>query len=439
MRRQQQERDIIKRMVREDHAKHAARQRRHGKWIVVILISFVLSLVVAALLWSVFQSQLLISKHRTAHDAGLSSPVHSRHVLHLLAALSAFMSNKTVVTVQSLVKSVVVVGDDLVSLLPTALGDVAAQGVGSPQMDALLRATDVLYLLLLSLLEGSNSVDDALGSAVRDMPATVYQWTLSTVYVLNQVITEYCLRTTAATEKDEQALSERHATSLLKANQLIQSVSEALVERGVLGGGNANPSSICDLLLLMPSGAKKFCRSTFDSSLTLAQRVAANYEELIAIYPRYGPFRLHYVVSFVALQQYPQLGVGVEKCAEIIKNDRKRLHTYQYKDELHQPFLDWLETFVLADAASISRTTAEGEEDVKSSTKELDRVLRVLQVFPSCNSIRRPFTSNTWPALPLTERVVRPPLLKTTDVKFALDKLSGVIPADVRHLYTQCS
>lgn len=305
--------------------------------------------------------------------------------------------------------------------------------VGEAEVPLLLDSTAILYAVLQSVLlsmppprlpalsfppssSTAASPHPSLGGdplfphVLTESPAMVYQWMAGTVFALNHVLPEFFARKTYGSgggegggeqEKAEKEQETRHLSVLLQAIN-VEYWSQWRLFPALPGNFSTSPSStptpssICEGLLenkngrggadpdgvgvesssSSPSTAFSFpmevhflCRHSLYSIAAIARRVAANFEELIALHPRYGPFRLHYLSALRSWEAAALAGRHqnhrnntssgnsllydaklykpemMEKRRAVIMRELGRSEQYIYSDAYHALLLRWMEVF----------------------------------------------------------------------------------------------
>ncbi|CCW69943.1 unnamed protein product [Phytomonas sp. Hart1] len=189
------------------------------------------------------------------------------------------------------------------------------------------RTVDIAYETLLKLLRGVPNANFHLPS--EHSPRMLFSWMVSTAQMYNAVLTEFYLR------EDN---TYHHAVSLIRSVNVL----------GWAPSTHANffnwSESPCQSSYEAASEKwTSFCEKSCTSLTTIATRQAASYEELIALYPRYAPFRLHYLF-LLALGEIPH--AKSEAVLQTIHAQRKGLSTYTNVDGFHSSWLDLLEFHV---------------------------------------------------------------------------------------------
>lgn len=300
--------------------------------------------------------------------------------------------------------------------------------VGKAEVPLLLDSVAILYAVLQSVLlsmpppllpalslDPPGTPSHRLGEEplfpgiLEESPSMVFQWVVATVFTLNHVLPEYFVRHTFGEREEaeaERAEAQQHAQHL---SVLLQSINleywtQWQLLPSLLGNfstvsllvSRPSPTAICEHLLegkeagvklspasrdayTFPIGVHRVCRHSFSSPASTARRIAANFEELIALHPRYGPFRLHYLS---ALRSWEAASLGsshtpssppqntsarhsrerffeesttftpelVQKRRKMTERERSRSSTYAYTDAYHVPLLRWMELFTFSDA-----------------------------------------------------------------------------------------
>eukprot|EP00796_Vickermania_ingenoplastis_P011079 gene11079-7708_t len=431
---------MIRRIVNESRKKKKPSIPPGLRVCLLVLLALLLTSLSAGMFWKVvagyMESAVIPPKRQRqrVHAAG------TRSALSLSGSLAAFKEVKSIPTFQSLALQMLRVGDDLARLLPTAEDETAAAGLGTIEVPLLVDSATAMYMALNTLLtqKGPSVLPFRLG----DFPETVYHWSASALYILNRVLPEfYVHHPEALDDKLDAALSSAHTGSLLKANNLLHAMQGSLVD--LLPRGGDVPW--CQGLVQPPDDFLRFCEASLNSKALIARRVAANYEELIALQPRYGPFRLHYAASYLALRDFVELGFQRSTCREVIRKDRARVRTYAYSDEFHVPLLNFMEMFMLSagDGVSSPRNNTTTTESTTSHTTRADvsataALLDVLQALPDCSTLIHPGGSATWPSLAVGERVQRPPLIEPHRLRHTMEQVQHLLPDAVFQQYTHC-
>lgn len=272
------------------------------------------------------------------------------------------------------------------------------EGVGEVEVPLLTDSATVIYAVLQSVLLSmpppllsnlsfrASTLPRTLGKdslfphLLKESPVTVSQWVLSALFVLNHVLPEYFARHAlkeSEIEKENQQNAQHLAVLLQSVN--IEYWSQWRLVPSLLSKlsltARETPSAFCTALLEgvdefhsssssltafsgFPFSVHQFCRKSFYSSAAIAQRIAANFEELIALHPRYGPFRLHYLAALwsweaaarlpAATHTAPSFTPSVISTLEVmrrklIQREQMRSEDYFYTDEYHVPLLRWME------------------------------------------------------------------------------------------------
>ncbi|CAD2213109.1 hypothetical protein ADEAN_000054500 [Angomonas deanei] len=164
----------------------------------------------------------------------------------------------------------------------------------------------------------------------KGLPRTLYAWMLTTLHVFATTLPEFYLY-------DDEAKAE-HTSTLLKSVNLLR-WSEQVPNAHFFNWSK----EVCQTAIPTVSGKRwlSFCQSSFSSLPAVHTREAALLEELIALYPKYAPLRLHYAVS-LAFADYP---VGSSVALGAVRRDKQSLKTGRYKhaDGFHGSVLPLLE------------------------------------------------------------------------------------------------
>lgn len=294
---------------------------------------------------------------------------------------------------------------------PSSSWDVE-EGVGEVEIPLLMDSTNVIYAVLQSVLLSmpppplSNvsfsapALPRTLGKVslfphlLMESPVVVSQWVLSALFILNHVLPEYFARhafSESEVEKENRQNAQHLAVLLQSVNieywsqwRLVPSLLPPLTRtakdtpsaicRALLEGVEKSHSSPSNLnaFFAFPFSVHQFCRKSFYSTAAIAQRIAANFEELIALHPRYGPFRLHYLAalwSWEAASRLPAVthtgpsftpavsSTLEEMRRKLIQRERMRSEDYFYTDEYHVPLLRWMELMTFSKNSEDYRNT----------------------------------------------------------------------------------
>ncbi|KAG5465107.1 hypothetical protein LSCM4_00559 [Leishmania orientalis] len=297
--------------------------------------------------------------------------VAERDVVALDMATSQVANLATLPALNDLIKSAAELGAVYAQLLElvTAAEEVEDGGLALRELNAsqnhlssvsaaLRRAADVSYTKLKAMLlqEANAELHMAPSSLVR----TTYGWMLGNIFLYSAVLPEYYL---LQDDSASHALVLLRSINVLSWSPRVHTVASTETrERGAAvltydvfnwsGGAACRRGPLGHVPL-----TKHFCESSFSSWSAVARRVAATYEELIALNPSYAPLRLHYAISFAFLATDTAADVkvgdrqGLEdhaaKALKIIRADRSKLKsTYMHADMAHDLVLALLEAFL---------------------------------------------------------------------------------------------
>lgn len=458
------ERKIVQKIIEGKRTRETGGARRR-RWTIILTIAFLASIVCSIILWDVLikpQGGVSIKNGSSRHNRDRrSSSFTSRRaeaeIMMLSSALRGFEDTQSLPTIQSLVRHMVVVGQNLADQLPLGVDADGAvvhtleKGVGDKEVEALLKSSTTLYRTLARIIgddkEGEEEGKDnhsgvVFPAAVMDIPATVYQWVVSTCFILNYVLPEYYVRHETLSGAEDQRETATHMSVLLQSVNLARWLSANVLNHIP---AETAASSLCRTLSEAPKSMKQFCETSFHSKTAVTQRIAANYEELIALSPRYGPFRLHYAAALVDLWSLPIPQVKKGLIQSVIRHDRERAESYGYKDTHHVAILNWIEHIMLHGNVSPHSPPSEKVEAVEESApltvesvSEAARVLEVLEAVSSCTRLVRPSIGRTWPVISLHPNVLRPPLFTSSKIREAVSTISPLISSEVVKEFTNC-
>ncbi|KAG5464372.1 hypothetical protein LSCM1_00555 [Leishmania martiniquensis] len=353
--------------------------------------------------------------------------VDERDVAALQAATSQVVNLATLPALDDLVKSAAELGAVYAQLLELV---VAAQevedsgralhelGVSQDHLSrvsaALRHAADVIYSKLKAMLlqEANAELHMAPTSLVR----TTYGWMLSNIYLYSAVLPEYYL---LHDDSANHALVLLRSINLLSWSPLVHTVAPtetredgaAVLTYDLFNWSGGAACRRGPLGHLAP--VKRFCESSFSSWSAVAHRVAATYEELIALFPSYAPLRLHYAVSFAFLAMGTAADANASsnrvledhaaRALKVIRTDRSHLdRTHRHADAAHGLVLALLEAFL----TPVGLRTEEQNAQLITALREWD----------SCAGARAALLETTdWPG-GVFPREYRVPLLRDTQL-----------------------
>lgn len=265
---------------------------------------------------------------------------------------------------------------------------------------ALAAAADVSYSRLKQMLR--REPGRVLPHALDDLPRTVFGALASTVHLYSVVLAEYHLM------KDD---SERHARALLRSVDLL-SWSAGYPRLFNWTGAPCRKS-----IVGVTKEWLRFCETSLSSSEATATRRAASFEELIALYPRLAPFRLHHAVLLILRES--ALATSTSALRLIRSQEEKLASTpahYQQVDPLHGPVLVLLEAF----ATPVEQLSLVKREEVR---RVLTTTMRSCEAF-----LGDPGQPVRWPT-PFDEEA-RPALFSKKQVQTLLAKLRLLLGPD---------
>ncbi|KAK7194015.1 hypothetical protein NESM_000313900 [Novymonas esmeraldas] len=425
-------------VTRKKHHRSAYARRVRAFWIATGCF------VVCACLYVYLGTSGSLPVSTTRHGVGTgkknSLVLSERDVMALDLATSQVAKQATLPTLTNLIKSAVQLGGVYAALLAQIVAaqeqddggralrelDVSDHHISSVG-DALRRAADVSYTKLKAMLLGEASAE--LHMAPTSLVRTMHGWILGSVYLYSAVLPEYYLLEDS---------TPNHAVSLVRSVNLLSwsprvhalppaetaASGPAVVGYDVFnwsGGAACRRGLLGDVSLL-----KRFCESSFSAWPAVARRVAATYEELIALHPAYAPLRLHYAIafSFLALDtaadasgRAEPLGEHTTKALGVLRRDREKLRgTHTHVDATHTSVLALLEVFL----TPVGLRTAEHDEQLTAALHELR----------DCAAARTTLLEPTaWPG-DVFPGEHRPPLLRAEQLSHLLMKAQVVLGDD---------
>lgn len=449
---EEQQQAAIRNVIRESQTKKRSKDKK--KWMVVFSAAFIVAGVAVLVLLTQLSSHLLpsevVTNESTIPDKTTISS--ESELLGLKFALNTFLEKQTLSAMLSLTYRVLNVTEKIDAFLPKENEnkrsiEEAKESYGGQELALLHHAASVIYEALESVLLGTprqwmaqlgqagggeRPSDPLFPSAVSSIPESVFQWVVVSAFALNYVIPEYLVRLEPSETQEEEAREAAlHATVLLQSINLASWFTHSMWEgeKDLLAR-----SGLCQTFKDAPAGFQQFCASYYDSEIIIDRIMAINYEELIAVYPQYGPFRLHYASRlFHTAQQYREgknvTPNGLQWLLNVTERDIEKPEHYPMKDEKHAAVARWLRVFA-------------GEVDESLAPEYVS----VLEAVGTCRALQHPseavakgFWHRMWPMLPVPPRVMRPPLLTTKQIRAAVGRFSSVLPSELtKEFFSSC-
>lgn len=244
---------------------------------------------------------------------------------------------------------------------------------------ALMYVADVGYAKLKGMLLGEAGADLAL--APTSILRTVFGWMLSDLYLYTSILPEYFLMKDNATSHGISLL--RSISLLSLSNRVLSAAAAGASDDEPISDGEANSRSPrltrreaaasfdlfnwSDTVCRKVAGGGrlppliKFCDSSFSSWVAVHTRMTASYEELIVLFPRYAPLRLHYAMEYtfwgpaiLTSKANGRRALGADSAGEenvkmltVVHNNRiADLSKYHFVEPIYEPLLALLEAYL---------------------------------------------------------------------------------------------
>ncbi|CCW63834.1 unnamed protein product [Phytomonas sp. EM1] len=265
------------------------------------------------------------------------------------------------------------------------------------------KAADISYSTLRGFLKAPTPYED-LRFVYHNLSRSLFSWMAATAHMYNTALTEFYLL------KDD---GYQHAVSLIRAVNVLGWVSST--SEAVFNWSHAP----CRLAYEGVSTKwLRYCETSCISLQHVTTRQAASFEELIALYPLYGPFWLHYVV-LLSLGEMPS-GI-IDTAVKVIHMQKKDNHVrYSSVDFFHDDWVDLLQILLLPSSQL-------DDMGVKKAREIARKLLGSCENVRSKNFIESNHSSPEvyWPGT--FSKEVRPPLLTRAQFQNLLTKLTPIM------------
>lgn len=282
-----------------------------------------------------------------------------------------------------------------------------------------------MYDVLSSILLRSSAVSvppqfkvpaNILGLSADEGDAKLlFNWAATYLYTANQVLPDlFVHKVLPQNGSQEKKLTVSHTTALAMSVNVLTWVRQAVVP--MLGEDEGNFCSVLEAR--RGKSVMQFCEHTLASSSFIERRIAANYEELIVLHPQFGPFRQHYLMSFLRLSRYPSINVTSSSAVQLLRNDLEKVDNYQHKDSAHIALDQWMMMLL-------------SPEPLEDIAKE------VLVSFGSCSAAMWP-SNGVWTNMNLATLVPRPPMVSAEEIRETVQTYDGVLPPRILDRLRDC-